>query len=114
MQSSNHYRSGNSNGLLFIYGHPFFDGNSMLGTKGTIIKPYKHDCDNCVWVGWIPCRDAKNGWGNTYFCPPATRIVGDIKGLGSGSVMIRYGDKPEEYLSMPVGVCTKGSLEVRT
>ncbi len=72
-----------------------------------ILKPYKHDCDCCIWVGWIPCRDAENGWGNMYFCPKAI-------GSAHGSVIIRYGDKPEAYLSMPVGVCTKGSLEVRT
>lgn len=73
----------------------------------TILKPYVHDCDQCIWVGWIPCRDAKNGYGNMYFCPPPS------VGLGKGTMITRYGDRGDQYLSMPVGVVTKGSLGVK-
>lgn len=74
----------------------------------TILKPYVHDCDQCIWVGWTPCRDAENGWGNMYFCPPSVKTLTGIK----GTVIIRYGDRGNQYLSMPVGIATKGSLGV--
>ncbi len=83
------------------------------GNKKQLIEPYRHDCGNCVWVGWTKCDDAKSGWGNMYFCKPMKRYVADSKGLGQGSIIIRYGNGLEEYLSMPVGALTKGSLEVR-
>ena len=73
----------------------------------TILKPYIHDCDQCIWVGWIPCRDAKNGYGNMYVCQKCL-IPSSLC-----SVIIRYGDGGDEYLSMPVGVITKGSLGVK-
>ncbi len=85
-----------------------------------ILQPYIHDCLNCIWVGWIQCENAKNGWGNMYFCPPSQRTIGGdllkdmivLRGLDKGSIIIRYGNHPNEYLSMLVGACTKGSLGV--
>ena len=70
-----------------------------------VINPYQHDCENCVWVGWTPCRNASNGWGNMYFCQ-------GVAGGRAGTVIIRYGNEPHEYLSMPVGVCQKGGLGI--
>ena len=72
-----------------------------------ILQPYTHDCFHCIWVGWLLCGNAKNGWGNVYFCPP-------FKGERGGSIIIRYGDEGSQYISLPVGTCRKESLEVRT
>lgn len=81
--------------------------------KEIVLRPYQHDCDHCIWVGWVECSHSVNNWGNMYFCPYALTGVVDNKGLSRGSVIVRYGNRPPEYLSMPVGVCTKGSLGIR-
>jgi hypothetical protein len=75
------------------------------------IEPYKHDCDRCIWVGWIYVKGGgKFGgdWGNMYYCPTPDLFVG-----GHGSVVIRFSDEPSDYWSSPVGVTLKGSLELR-
>lgn len=94
---------------LFVE-HP--DGNIGPNSKhhkptSVVLQPYKHDCDHCIWVGWVPCRDQnENGWANMYLC--------DKRGLGKGSILIRYGDEPSEYLSYLVGASQIGSLEIRS
>ena len=75
-----------------------------------ILQPYTHYCSSCVWVGWTPCIDAENGWGNMYFCSPPVRHIINRDGLGQGSIIIRYGNEPSEYLSMSIGTTTKGTL----
>jgi len=47
------------------------------------IQPYKHDCDRCVWVGWIKSGEK---FGNIYLC----------KGKFM-EVIIRYSDEPSDY-----------------
>lgn len=66
------------------------------------LQPYQHDCDRCIWVSWVKCLQAENGWGNMYFCP---RIKS-----ADGSILIRYGNEPREYLSYGVGDCKITSL----
>ena len=68
------------------------------------IEPYEHDCDRCIWVGWVKWEG--NRFGNMYFCPPRD-------GSGSkGSVIVRFGNRADDYWSSPVGVCLKGPLNV--
>lgn len=31
-----------------------------------VLKPFEHDCENCIWVGWVYFGDR---WGNMYHCP---------------------------------------------
>ena len=75
-----------------------------------VIKPYAHDCQSCVWVGWIHVQGGGkfgSSWGNMYFCPPDA-----VMSSPQGSVLIRFSDEPSDYWSSPVGACVKGSLEV--
>lgn len=65
------------------------------------IKPFKHDCDKCVWVGWIT---AQGRLGNMYFCPK--------NNSEHGTVLIRFSDDPPDYWSSSIGACKKGSLSV--
>jgi hypothetical protein len=65
-----------------------------------ILKPYEHDCDKCVWVGWIHIQGGGkwgSDWGNMYLC-------GKI-------VVIRFSDEPSDYWSGRAGDCMKGSLQ---
>jgi len=64
------------------------------------LNPYKHDCDNCIWVGWVYMDDR---YGNMYFCP---------KSEGYGSVVVRFSDRIDDYWSSPVGCAYKGSLNI--
>lgn len=54
-------------------------------------KPlYKHDCNDCIYLGSDEIRDY-------YFCQE--RSV-----LAEGSLVIRLGNSPSDYFSMPVTV----------
>lgn len=54
-------------------------------------KPlYKHDCNDCIYLGSDEMRDY-------YFCQE--RSV-----LAEGSLVIRLGNSPSDYFSMPVSV----------
>jgi len=66
------------------------------------LQPYKHDCDQCIWVGWVPWREAQDGYGNMYYCP---RCDG-------GTIVIRYGDEPSDYYSSPIGASDRGSIDI--
>ncbi len=85
-------------------------------TERILKLPYVHDCDQCIWVGWTPYRDAENGYGNMYFCPPEIKKIGGSKGqrinVGKGLVIIRYGDRGNQSFCMPIGIATKCSLDI--
>jgi len=75
------------------------------------IEPYKHDCERCIWVGWIYIKGGGkwgSDWGNMYFCPsnPEHRDVTKYP----GSVVIRFSDEPSDYWSNAVGITTKGPI----
>ena len=66
-------------------------------------KPYEHDCTACVWVGWLSGFErAPDKLANVYHCAACD----------GGTVLIRYGDRPEQYWSMPVGACVKGTIGI--
>lgn len=50
------------------------------------IQPYKHDCDQCRWIGWVTDRGGDQH-GNMYICrkDKLTEII------------IRYSDDPSDY-----------------
>jgi len=50
------------------------------------LKPFKHDCKECEWVGWI----SNSKLGNVYICQGKT-------------VVIRYSDEPSDYWSSTIG-----------
>jgi hypothetical protein len=55
------------------------------------VKPiFKHDCDNCVYLG--PFEPETNAVCDLYHCPPPEE--------GVGSVIARWGDEPDQYLSV--------------
>jgi len=73
-----------------------------------IIQPYEHDCDGCIWVGWIRVKGGGkfgSDHGNMYYCPSTAPT-------SQGSVIIRFSDEPSDYWSCPIGGLVKGSLEV--
>ena len=75
------------------------------------IKPYKHDCEACIWVSWIHLPGhGKWGsdWGNMYFCPARQ----GKSPLAIGSVVIRFSDEPSDYWSCGVGETIKGSIDI--
>ena len=77
-----------------------------------ILQPYKHDCEQCIWVSWIHIKGGgKFGgdWGNMYYCPPKPGGIGSGK---HGSILIRFSDEPSDYWSSPIGMCVKGALDV--
>ena len=55
-----------------------------------VARPFKHDCDDCIPVGWHHVGDRAY---NVYFCPGSK---------GRGTIILRYGDSPEEYASLSV------------
>lgn len=69
------------------------------------IQPYKHDCDRCIWCGWVPMGDGQLA--NLYYCPPREEAAGD-----RGSILLRFSDRPGDYFSTPVGAAVKGSVSV--
>jgi hypothetical protein len=54
-----------------------------------VARPFKHDCARCVPVGWFHDRNKAY---NIYFC----------KTEHGGSIIMRYGDDPQDYASYPV------------
>ena len=61
--------------------------------------PYEHDCKSCKWVGWLTDFSlGKNDLANVYICKK--------------SIIIRFGDKPEEYISMRMGLSQKGNIKL--
>lgn len=46
---------------------------------------WNHDCPACVWI-------ASNDRGDAYYC------------TNTQSILFRYGDKPEEYISSPASL----------
>lgn len=46
---------------------------------------WEHDCKACIWI-------ESNERGDAYFCP------------NTKSILFRYGDQPEEYISSPVAL----------
>lgn len=65
-------------------------------------KPlYQHDCNDCIYLGADEIRDY-------YFCKE--RSISD-----SGTLIIRLGNNPSDYFSMPMNVViselSKGTLE---
>jgi len=56
------------------------------------LRPYHHDCINCVWVGWIH-------W-------PGSRIPGNIYLCGK-TVVIRLSDVGSDYFSSTAGELVK-------
>jgi len=59
------------------------------------IKPYEHDCDNCVWVGWHCVGDKLF---NVYLC--------------GKTVVIRASSEPLDYWSGTAGEGSKGAIGV--
>ena len=68
------------------------------------VQPYKHDCPTCRWYGWmVGASIGKNDLANVYLCN---------KGEGwIPSIIVRYGDKPEEYLSLSGGG-VRGAIDI--
>ena len=60
-------------------------------------EPYKHQCDCCEWLGWLTLDRRYNA----YLCRGHCQL--------STTVLLRYGDKPEEYRTLSVGT-VKGSV----
>jgi hypothetical protein len=60
------------------------------------IEPFQHDCQVCIWMGWIWDGNIPV---NMYFCPGKPER-GDGKDLGT--IIWRYSDKPSDYRSRPV------------
>ena len=56
-----------------------------MGVKTT--RPFHHDCDGCEWYGWLHVGDMAY---NVYLCHT--------------SILLRYGDEPNEYIRMGPGV----------
>ena len=78
-----------------------------------VMQPYKHDCDECIWVGWIHVnRGGKFGssWGNMYFCH-ADQSRPHLHSH-PGSVIIRFSDEPSDYWSRGIGECVKGAIKI--
>lgn len=70
------------------------------------IEPYVHDCQHCIWVGWMRIKGGGkwgSDWGNMYYCPPTVMTP-------RGSVVIRFSDEPSDYWSSPIGASVKGAL----
>lgn len=49
------------------------------------IKPYKHDCDRCKWVGWVNVGIVH---GNMYICRHGKKRI---------EIIIRWSDDPPDY-----------------
>jgi len=64
-----------------------------------LIYPYQHDCEQCIWVGWLLPMTML---GNVYYCKSS---ISDY-----GTICIRFGNVPNEYLSLPIGITKKGPL----
>lgn len=69
-----------------------------------IIKPFRHNCKRCVFVSWI---EVEGKLSQMYYHKPT-------KGQKYGSIVIRYGNKPHEYWSSPIGATILGDLHVYT
>jgi hypothetical protein len=76
------------------------------------IDPYVHDCNRCIWVGWIYVKGGGkfgSNWGNMYFCPnhPDHRDLSKYP----GSVVIRFSNEPSDYWSKGAGGL-KGAIDI--
>jgi hypothetical protein len=49
-----------------------------------VIQPYKHDCSNCKWVGWVTVGER---YGNMYLCQKGKLT----------EIIIRWSDEPSDY-----------------
>lgn len=58
------------------------------------VKPYDHDCDHCVWVGWYGDEVLANIW----FCPKKKE-----PDWYKGDLIIRNSSKASDYWSHMVG-----------
>ena len=58
------------------------------------IEPYKHDCSECVWVGWYSEKDGSLS--NIYVCPEEHSPTGV-------TVVIRHSSEPSNYWSGSTG-----------
>jgi hypothetical protein len=73
-----------------------------------VLQPHEHDCDGCIWVGWI---ETNYGWGNIYFHPSTPKA--HVGGSKHGTIIIRYSSEPSDYWSMPVhSGSTKGAIDL--
>lgn len=48
------------------------------------LQPYKHDCDRCIWMGWVTVGET---YGNMYVCPTPNFT----------EIIIRWSDDPPDY-----------------
>jgi len=72
--------------------------NEKATCKIEVLEPYKHDCPICKWVGWFtPFADKPPM--NVYLC--------------NETVVIRFSSEGSDYWTMPVGMTTKGPIEIR-
>ena len=70
-----------------------------------IARPFHHDCESCTWVGWLVLeKRAYNIYVHDY------KKEGGL-GLMDCTLIMRYGDEPSEYLSMPFPGLPKGDCE---
>ena len=68
----------------------------MKAKGNEVARPFEHDCAQCYPVGWFhPEAQAYN----VYFCPNSE---------GGGSIILRFGEAPEDYASFPVFPRTGG------
>lgn len=56
-----------------------------------ILQPYKHECDHCSFIGWMP---TERGMANAYVCR--------CPGASAASLLIRYSDEPHDYMTMRI------------
>ena len=55
---------------------------------------WQHDCDKC----WFYGKYGDKGKYDAYFCPPVN------EDRHSGSLILRYGDEPSQYISSPLSM----------
>ena len=67
-----------------------------LLNPGETMAPYKHDCEDCEWVGWFSPWSDKPPM-NIYLCKDET-------------IIIRFSDEPSDYWSKTAGDSTKNSI----
>lgn len=56
------------------------------------LKPFTHDCDKCVWVGWMFVGARRPA--NLYFCPSTEHGDGSL-----GTIILRFSDTGSDYWS---------------
>ena len=59
---------------------------TLAERRGTTLRPFVHDCEECEWVGWFV----------------TTGVVCNVY-LHDRTVVIRYGDEGSEYWSATAG-----------